>query len=199
MGRIVRSGRPAAIAGGLGNLEAAAAGGAAIGEMRAEQGDTYLERVAKYVPAEIVAFFIFVNSILSDAADKAAAATPDNSLVQAMAAGSPAAVRKAIDGVAMAGISIWTISWIVIVVAMLMTPLYLMSVRDSTDSSEHPYINIAMALIAFPFWAYAVDALAFKPWHDGALASVMLATFTVVSGAIRPDLLSGLGRQPAGR
>lgn len=33
-------------------------------------GDGYLDRVAKYVPAEVVAFFIFVNSILVNATEQ---------------------------------------------------------------------------------------------------------------------------------
>ncbi|TGQ71452.1 hypothetical protein EN805_03465 [bacterium M00.F.Ca.ET.162.01.1.1] len=154
-------------------------------------GDGYLDRVAKYVPAEVVAFFIFVNSILGNAAEEPVA----KALAKALNENStdvPGAVKGAIEGVKMAGFSVWTISWIVLIIALAMTPVYLKSMSDSGDKAEAPGANIVMSMLAFPFWAYAVDALAFRPWHDGALASIMLATFTVVSGAIRPEYVTAV-------
>ncbi|QPC91317.1 hypothetical protein [Mesorhizobium sp. INR15] len=174
----------AALDGGGGSSGGGKSGG------KSKAGDGYLDRVAKYVPAEIVAFFIFVNSILDNATEKpVAAALAGNS------ADIPAAVKAAIMGVTMAGISVWTVSWTVLIIALLMTPIYLKSMSDSDDKAEAPGTNIVMSMLAFPFWAYAVDALAFRPWHDGALASVMLATFTVISGAIRPGFLAGMSKK----
>jgi hypothetical protein len=192
MGRIVRS---AVVSRGKPELEAAAgaeddAGGQnGQGETDSKDGDGYLDRVAKYVPAEVVAFFIFVNSILDNAVEQPVA----KAMALALNENSkdvPGAVRAAISGVDMAGISIWTISWIMLVVALAMTPVYLKSVSDSSDHAESPGANIIMSMLAFPFWAYAVDAVAFRPWHDGALASIMLATFTLISGAIRPEYIN---------
>ena len=68
MGRIVRS---SVVSRGRPGLEAAAGaeddegGQNGQGETDTKDGDGYLDRVAKYVPAEVVAFFIFVNSILA--------------------------------------------------------------------------------------------------------------------------------------
>ena len=192
MGRIVRS---AVVSRGRPELEAAAgaeddAGGQnGQGETDSKDGDGYLDRVAKYVPAEVVAFFIFVNSILDNAVEQPVA----KAMALALNENSkdvPGAVRAAISGIDMAGISIWTISWIMLVVALAMTPVYLKSVSDSSDHAESPGANIIMSMLAFPFWAYAVDAVAFRPWHDGALASIMLATFTLISGAIRPEYIN---------
>ena len=110
MGRIVRS---AVVS--KGSLEADDEGGQnGQGETDSKDGDGYLDRVAKYVPAEIVAFFIFVNSILANAVEKPVA--------KAMAAASndeaiSGKVREAIDLEKMAGISVWTISWAVLFVA----------------------------------------------------------------------------------
>jgi hypothetical protein len=190
MGRIVRS---AVVSIGRPGLEAVAGaeddegGQNGQGETDSKGGDGYLDRVAKYVPAEVVAFFIFVNSILANAVEKPVA--------KAMAAASndeaiSGKVREAIDLEKMAGISVWTISWAVLFIALAMTPVYLKSVSDSADNAEAPGANIVMSMLAFPFWAYAVDALAFRPWHDGALASIMLATFTIISGAIRPEYIN---------
>ncbi|MDX8526760.1 hypothetical protein RFM68_19875 [Mesorhizobium sp. MSK_1335] len=197
MGRIVRTAQPASpvlqrrlestIGGNLKaeaveeNLQTGA------GDGKAKKGDDYLERVAKYVPAEIVAFFIFVNSILDNAVKKPVAVAQASD-----AKDVPDAVRTAIQTVTMAGFSVWDISRVVFVIALAMTPLYLKSMSDSADGTEAPGANIVMSMLAFPFWAYAVDAVAFRPWHDGALASIMLAIFTVISGAVRPEYLSGL-------
>lgn len=146
-----------------------------------EKGDGYLERVAKYVPAEIVAFFIFVNAILSDAVDKKLASLN-------MEPGK--ALTEALNSASLAGIEVVTVSWFVIVVSLLMIPIYLFNMRDPDDPEESLRLNIVIALLAFPFWAYAVDAVAFRQWHDGALASVLLATFSVISGAISPELVT---------
>jgi hypothetical protein len=192
MGRIVRS---SVVSRGRPGLEAAAGaeddegGQNGQGETDTKDGDGYLDRVAKYVPAEVVAFFIFVNSILVNAVEKPAA----KALTDAVAADSkdiPGQVRAAIYKIEMAGISVWTISWAVLFIALAMTPVYLKSVSDAADNAEAPGANIVMSMLAFPFWAYAVDALAFRPWHDGALASIMLATFTLISGAVRPEYIN---------
>lgn len=198
MGRIVRS---AAVSRGRPGLEAVAAaeddagGQNGQGETDSKDGDGYLDRVAKYVPAEVVAFFIFVNSILVNATEQPVA----KALTDAVAAESkgipediPGAVRAAIYKIEMAGISVWTISWAVLFIALAMTPVYLKSVSDAADNAEAPGANIVMSMLAFPFWAYAVDALAFRPWHDGALASIMLATFTLISGAVRPEYINSV-------
>jgi hypothetical protein len=194
MGRIVRS---SVVSRGRPGLEAAAGaeddegGQNGQGETDTKDGDGYLDRVAKYVPAEVVAFFIFVNSILVNAVEKPAA----KALTDAVAADSkdiPGQVRAAIYKIEMAGISVWTISWAVLFIALAMTPVYLKSVSDAADNAEAPGANIVMSMLAFPFWAYAVDALAFRPWHDGALASIMLATFTLISGAVRPEYINSV-------
>jgi len=206
MGRIVRSAAPIRAASRPGRREGFVPGATEAGQPGVttaaddaggdtndtqKQADTYLERVAKYVPAEIVAFYLFVNSILNAAANEpvAAAIAAPNS--------SPTGIKDAIQGLAMAGISVWVIAWIVLIVALIMTPIYLISVSDPQDPNEHRWLNITVSVIAFPFWAYAIDALAFKPWHDGVLASIMLAIFTVISGAITPELLARFRAAPA--
>lgn len=189
MGRIVRS---AVVS--KGNLEGVAddeGGQNGQRETDSKGGDGYLDRVAKYVPAEVVAFFIFVNSILDNAAEEPVAKALAKALDE-KSTDVPGAVRAAIDTVKMAGFSIWNISWIVLIIALAMTPIYLKSVSDSADNAEAPGANIVMSMLAFPFWAYAVDALAFRPWHDGALASIMLATFTLISGAVRPEYINSV-------
>jgi hypothetical protein len=161
-------------------------------ETQRERGDGYLDRVAKYVPAEVIAFFIFVNSIVGDSIDKGMASAMEAQQAPAGSDRYQALLTGVLKTEKMGGIEVWTISWVVLIVALAMTPLYLLAMRDPQDGQERPWMTIAVAMVAFPIWAYAVDAVAFRPWHDGALASIALATFTIVSGAIKPGLFNGL-------
>lgn len=164
-------------------------------ETKTERGDGYLDRVSKYVPAEVIAFFIFVNSIVGDAIDKGMAAAMNGQPAEAGTDSYQALLGSVLSSETMGGVGVWAISWVVFAVALAMTPLYLLAMRDPQDTQERPWMTIAMAMLAFPVWAYAVDAVAFRPWHDGALASIALATFTIVSGAIKPGLFDGLWKK----
>jgi hypothetical protein len=56
-------------------------------------------------------------------------------------------------------------------------------VREEGDAW---FTNAVVSTIAFPFWAYALGAVAFEDHLDGNLAAIPLATFTVVGGLISP-------------
>ncbi len=122
-------------------------------------GDNYLERIAKYVPAEVLAFSLFINSILE----------------QAVRAGGKTAM--------MAGFPVTTIAFGSLIVGMLLTPLFVWYVREDGDAW---LTNAFVSTLAFPFWAYAMNAVAFAEYRDGNLAAILLATFTVISGLISP-------------
>jgi hypothetical protein len=125
----------------------------------ASQADNYLERIAKYVPGEVLAFFVFINVILE----------------QAVKTGGKAA--------AMAGVPVSTVALGALLVGLVLTPLFVWYVREEDDAW---ITNACVSTVAFPFWAYALGAVAFNDYWDGNLAAIMLATFTVVSGLISP-------------
>lgn len=187
MGRIVRSGAtpPRAhksVPVGSALAQSGDAAAESEGQDGTTRGDGYLDRVAKYVPAEIVAFFIFVNGILSDSVNKL--------ISNADAAKYPIQLENALKSASMAGLNVWWISLTMFLIGLLLTPLYFMAVQQPQDKQEQVWMNIVVSMLAFPFWAYAIDAVVFRPWHDGALASIALATFTIVSGAIKPGMFS---------
>lgn len=122
-------------------------------------GDNYIERMAKYVPAEVIAFSLLINAILD----------------QAMKSGGKNA--------AMAGFSVSSIAQAVLVLACLLTPLFCWYVREEGDAW---IVNAFVSTIAFPFWAYLTGAVAFANYHDGNLAAILVMTFTVVSGLVAP-------------
>jgi hypothetical protein len=121
--------------------------------------DNYLERIAKYVPGEVLAFFIFINVILE----------------QAQKTGGKSAV--------MAGVPVTTVAQGALVVCLVLTPLFVWYVREDGDAW---FTNAFVSTLAFPFWAYALGAVAFNDYWDGNFAAILLATFTVVSGLISP-------------
>jgi hypothetical protein len=122
-------------------------------------GDNYLERIAKYIPGEVLAFFIFINAILE----------------QAMKTGGKTAM--------MAGVPVSTVATGALIFCLILTPLFVWYVREEGDAWV---TNAFVSTLAFPFWAYAIGAAAFTDLWDGNLAAILLATFTVVSGLIAP-------------
>ncbi len=160
MGRLVRSPKVAdldlQIAGLEGMLQSGIAG---MQVTNAEPGDSYLERMVKYVPAEIIAFSMVINSILD----------------QAMKSGGPNAT--------MAGVPVPVIAAIALVVACILTPLFCWYVRQDGDAWV---VNAAVSTMAMPFWAYLMGAVAFANFHDGNLAAILVLSFTVISGLVTP-------------
>src|SRR5581483_7532492 len=160
MGRLVR--RPAMpdldqqIAGLDGLLQS---GRAAAPLAAVDSGDSYVERAIKYIPAEVLGFFMLSNAILD----------------QAMKSGGP--------GAAMAGVPIVVIATGALVVGCILTPLFCWYVRRDGDAWA---LNAAVSTVAFLFWSYLMGAVAFANIHDGNLAVILVATFTVVRGLISP-------------
>ena len=164
MGRLVRkpqaaqseldlqiAGLEGVVQSGLAGLQAAKA--------KAASPDGYLERMVKYVPAEIIAFSMIVNAILD----------------QAMKSGGADA--------AMAGIPVPVIATGALIVACMLTPLFCWYVRQDGDAWV---LNAVVSTVALPFWAYLMGAVAFANHHDGNLAVILALSFTVVSGLVAP-------------
>ena len=137
-------------------------------------GDSYVERAIKYIPAEVLGFFMLINAILD----------------QAMKSGGPNA--------AMAGVPIMVIATGALAVGCILTPLFCWYVRKPGDAWV---LNAAVSTIAFLFWSYLIGAVAFASIHDGNLAVILVATFTVVSGLVSPlpgrAALTAAQQQPA--
>lgn len=124
-----------------------------------EEQDDYLLRLAKYVPAEVLGFSILINAILD----------------QALRNGGPTAM--------MAGVPVTTIAVAALILGTTMSPFYVWYVHRKGDAWV---TNAWVSFFAFPFWSYAMGAVAFADYRDGNLAVILLASFTAVSGLIRP-------------
>ena len=160
MGRLVRKPQVAnldlQIAGLEGVLQSGITG---MQVANSKPADGYLERVVKYVPAEIIAFSMVINAILD----------------QAMKSGG--------ENAAMAGVPVPIIATGALVVACMLTPLFCWYVRRDGDAW---IVNAVVSTIALPFWAYLMGAVAFANHHDGNLAAILVMSFTVVSGLVAP-------------
>jgi hypothetical protein len=160
MGRLVRKPQVASLDSQIAALEGAVRSGrAGMAAATFDRGDGYLERMVKYVPAEIIAFSMLINAILE----------------QAMKTGGP--------GAAMAGVPVPVIAAGALIVACMLTPLFCWYVRQDGDAW---ITNAVVSTIALPFWAYLMGAVAFANHHDGNLAAILLMSFTVVSGLVAP-------------
>ena len=129
-------------------------------------GDTYLERIAKYIPGEVLAFFIFINVILEQT------------------------VRSGGKSAMMAGVPVIQVAQGMLVVGLVLTPLFVWYVREEGDAW---ITNAFVSTLAFPFWAFALGAVAFDNHWDGNFAAILLAGFTAVSGLFSPR---GARRKP---
>ncbi len=175
MGRLVRIPREASRTLDPTGAGARAEGGAGEAAPVILQDD-YLLRVAKYVPAETLAFSILINAILDQA------------------------LRNGGNTAAMAGIPVPTIAIAALAIGTLMAPFYVWYVHEKGDAW---ITNAFVSFLAFPFWSYALGAVAFTDYRDGNLAAILLATFTVVSGLIKPRVRRPKrvkeAREPAGQ
>ena len=105
MGRLVRKPQVPDFDPQVAGLNGVQSGLAGRQMVKADPADGYLERMVKYVPAEIIAFSMVINSILE----------------QAMKSGG--------DHAAMAGVPVPVIAAVALVVACLLTPLFCWYVR----------------------------------------------------------------------
>jgi hypothetical protein len=112
MGRLVRKPQVPDFDSQVAGLNGVQSGLAGRQMVKADPADGYLERMVKYVPAEIIAFSMVINSILE----------------QAMKSGG--------DHAAMAGVPVPVIAAVALVVACLLTPLFSgMSAGTATPGS----------------------------------------------------------------
>jgi len=160
MGRLVRKPQVPDLDLQIAGLEGVLQSGIAGMQMaNAEPGDNYLERMVKYVPAEVIAGSMLINAILD----------------QAMKLGSQNAT--------MAGFPVTSIAEGALLLGIVLTPLFCWYVREPGDAW---IVNALVSTIAFPFWAYLMGAVAFANHHDGNLAAILVLTFTAVSGLVSP-------------
>jgi hypothetical protein len=77
----------------------------------------------------------------------------------------------------------------IFVLCLILTPVYL---SRFAAPNEPRATHLSVSTFAFIFWAYAVGAnnglfgKEILDWYNGAIASILLISFTLISGAIVP-------------
>ena len=123
-----------------------------------KQEDDYGAKIAKYVPAEVVAFYIGVDKIVTGLPNSGGfTVTPRIQFI--------------------ASAALFVLAW-------AGTPLYL---ARQAESGQDWVAHVTISTVAFPIWAYAVQGTVFTdPAYTGiynaGIAGILVAVFTFASG-----------------
>lgn len=142
--------------------------GAPVADAKADAANSYLDRIKAYIPAEVVAFFIFVNSLVLGSPLRSPGAPSDKTVQESLT----------IDGmVAIASLAL----------GVLLSFLY---ARVAAKGGDTPWrVQGLVTAIAFLVWSYAIGGQGYAALNlhiVPSLAGLLLAAFTIVSGFIIP-------------
>ena len=129
----------------------------------AQQTDTddYATRMVKYIPAEVVAFYLAADKLFVKGAQ---------------------AVNANIADTFVAG-HLFYFSIAVFVIALVGTPIYL---RQQATGDQPWQVQAVVSTLAFVVWAYAVQGQIFTAIYSSAISAFLVLVFTFASGFIKP-------------
>jgi hypothetical protein len=161
-------------------------------------GDSYQDKIAKYIPGEVVAAYMALDrTLVPDPAtfqDKAAklAALPGQ------VAGQLESVKPGVrtlgffnDPANLVALHN-SLPLLILLVGLVVTPLYIRQLSINEGGTSSAWKSQALiSTFAFVVWAYAIQGSAFTSGHlqgayAGAVASALLIVFTLVSGLFGP-------------
>ncbi|SDR11630.1 hypothetical protein SAMN05444161_1694 [Rhizobiales bacterium GAS191] len=144
---------------------APAVAGAAAGQET--QVDNYAARIVKYVPAEVIAFYLAADKLFVPVSVTPSAET------------STVMITKFIDTHGnYFGIGIFLL-------ALVATPIY---IWQQAEKDQNWIVNGVMSTIAFVIWAYTTQGSVFygNGFYDPRLASFAVLIYTLLSGFVVP-------------
>ena len=104
--------------------------------------DNYISRLFKYIPSEIVAIYLSIDTIFKS-----------TNITQCI---------------------LHTLSWIVFLVLLILTPFYLWRVTKVTKTTQ-----LVISTLSFVVWVFALSGpFAFLSWYQPVYGSVLLILFT---------------------
>jgi hypothetical protein len=149
-----------------------------------KDADGIAARIAKYVPAEVLALYIAVENVLRE-----------------LASGTLSPTQRMDQYLLAYGAGILFILCIVLI------PLYLRSQEES--NADKVFLHSIVSIVLFVVWIYAMKGAVFEPnigffgfkelsqWHSAALSTILMAIFTALSGLIPSKTLSELWSRKA--
>ncbi len=123
--------------------------------------DDYTTRIVKYIPAEVVAFYLAADKLFAKGAESL-----DANIVQNFVAKH-----------------LYYFSTAVFVIALVGTPLYL---KQQATDDEPWQVQAVVSSAAFVICAYAVQGQMFVPVYSSAIAAFLILVFTFASGFVKP-------------
>lgn len=169
-------------------------------------GDGFADRIAKYIPGEVIAGYMAIDRSLVPSAtgfnstkgllEKAATSVDvagDSSAAAAANAMSPKLQLLLHENMPL----------VVLMMCLILTPLYIRQVAIKSGPGTPWATHAIIATLAFFVWAYAIQGSAFTVgpfgWlYHGGLAAALVAFFTLVSGLFSPSPASAGGMAGAG-
>jgi len=123
--------------------------------------DDYATRIVKYIPAEVVAFYLAADKLFAKAADVANANVVDIFINS----------------------HLFYFSIAVFAIALVGTPIYL---AQQAEDDEPWRVQATISSLAFVIWAYAIQGQIFVPFYSSAIAAFAVLVFTFASGFVKP-------------
>jgi len=203
MGRLVQPARRTVGGAQGGSYEAS--GGQAGGD----GGDTYADRVAKYIPGEVIAAYLALDRNLIPS--KEAFLEKVRTIGRTAETGTATALSAGGDPALFAQKAFAMLPLGILMVGIVFTPIYIYTVARQSGPGTPWVTHAVIATLAFLVWAYAIQGSALTLGqagfpYDGSVASAAVVLFTLVSGAFSPapvgardDGSRGAGRDGAGR
>jgi CDP-diglyceride synthetase len=127
--------------------------------------DNYTTRIVKYVPAEVIAFYMAADKLFSE-------------------------VKPPTEGNVIATIIFhhtWYFSLAVFVIGLIAVPLYL---KATSDQGQAWGVHAAVSVVAFIIWTYASQGTVYNyeklQFYTPQLAGLLILVFTLLAGFIVP-------------
>lgn len=168
-------------------------------------GDRYADRIAKYIPGEILAAYVALDrTLVSDTAefnekiqkakDLASSAPPSAGDLVANPAAAPENLERVQETATKLAMSVEFYQWLplmVLAVGVIFTPLYIRQLAKNAGQDTPWITQGVISTIAFILWAYSIKGSAFQVgqaagFYDGSLAAALLVVFTLASGIFAP-------------
>lgn len=134
--------------------------------------DGYGERILKYIPAESVAFYLCVDKLIANQFH-----------LEHYTAGNASPHGD--------GILFLVLSWLVFLVALIGTPLYLRNRR----LPKQPWIlHATVSTVAFCCWAYSIGGSLFVLYckYNDVVAALTAPIFAFIAGVFEPGIRTTL-------
>lgn len=154
-------------------------------------GDSYLDRVTKYIPGEVLAAYL--------ALDRNLVPNTQRYLKEREELAAAAKVARGIaDPAAQATLSpdlqyqfFLYMPLLIVAVGLIFTPIYIWQLACRNNDGTPWKMHALVATLAFLVWAYAIQGSAFTAGplgnvFHGSFASTLLIVFTLASGVFAP-------------